>query len=69
MSEGKACRHCEEYTYQTYDNNGMPPDCESYREHPWNEGEATAYQVYETVSEGRPLARILQRVGHARVAA
>jgi len=36
----------------------MPPDRESYRGHPWHEGEATAYQVYETVSEGTPVSPV-----------
>ncbi len=40
------------------DYNGMPPDRESYRERAWDEGEATAYQVYETVSEGTPVSPV-----------
>ncbi len=34
--------------------HGMPPDPEYYRPK-WNDGEATWWQVYETVSEGTPV--------------
>jgi hypothetical protein len=34
--------------------HGQPPDPERYRPH-WQDGEATWYQLYETVSEGTPV--------------
>jgi hypothetical protein len=38
-----------------WDWNGNPPDKAHYRPR-WREGEATWYQVYETVSEGTPVS-------------
>lgn len=41
------------------DWNGGPPDPEYYRQREWAAEEATAYQVYETVSEGTPVSPVL----------
>src|SRR3990167_5006015 len=37
--------------------NGGPPDREYYRP-AWKDGEATYYQIYETVSEGTPVSPV-----------
>jgi excisionase family DNA binding protein len=39
---------------------GAPPDPDSYRQQDWSDDEATAYQVYETVSEGTPVSPVFQ---------
>lgn len=36
------------------DWNGGSPDPEYYREEEWTTGQASCYQIYETVSEGTP---------------
>ena len=41
--------------YWDYDN---PPNSELYREEKWTPEEATAYQIYETVSEGTPVSPV-----------
>ncbi len=38
-----------------WEYEGNPPDRDSYRDRAWTKAEATAYQVYETVSEGTPV--------------
>lgn len=43
---GKSCKYFWEYS--------SPPNEEYYRARKWTPGEATAYQIYETVSEGTP---------------
>lgn len=35
-----------------------PPDPAYYREREWTDAEATAYQIYETVSEGSPVSPV-----------
>lgn len=37
---------------------GYPPDPNYYREDEWTDAEATAYQIYETVSEGTPVSPV-----------
>lgn len=37
---------------------GTPPDPLAYRQRDWSEEEATAFQVYETVSEGTPVSPV-----------
>jgi hypothetical protein len=41
--------------YWEYD---APPDADTYRERAWTEAEATAYQIYENVSEGSPVSPV-----------
>ncbi len=41
-----------------WDWDTMPPDQNSYRERAWTPEEATAYQVYENVSEGTPISPV-----------
>jgi hypothetical protein len=43
--------------WEYWDYHGNPPDREYYRPD-WPEGTATAYQVYETVSEGTPVSPV-----------
>lgn len=44
---------------ETYDDwDGEAPDPEYYRHRRWATEEATAYQLYETVSEGTPLSPV-----------
>jgi hypothetical protein len=40
--------------------HGEPPDPAYYRHRRWTTEEATAYQVYETVSEGTPVSPVLK---------
>jgi hypothetical protein len=47
-----------EYPY-FWDWDVSPPNEESYRP-AWTEAEATAYQVYETVSEGTPVSPVFE---------
>lgn len=64
---GEFARVMTEYPENEYNINepypafcewhGQPPDPEYYRPR-WTEGEATAYQVYETVSEGTPISPV-----------
>lgn len=42
--------------------HGAPPDPDYYRER-FAEGRATAWQVYETVSEGTPVSPVLPDIG------
>ena len=44
-----------DYYFWEYDS---PPDAESCRERSWTPEEATAYQIYETVSEGTPVSPV-----------
>ncbi len=46
----------QEYPY-FWQWSSSPPDAEYYRPS-WTQGEATAYQVYETVSEGTPVSPV-----------
>lgn len=70
-SQLESCKYYWEYS--------NPPDEESYRERVWTAEEATAYQIYETVSEGTPVSPIfltlddmvdwLVTQGYSRIAA
>lgn len=47
--------------YRSYSQyEGRSPDPESYRERQWAPEEATAYQIYETVSEGTPVSPVFK---------
>lgn len=52
----------EEYGYdgEYWDWNGHPPQKEYYRHRNWTTEEATAYQIYETITEGTPISPVLQ---------
>jgi hypothetical protein len=41
-----------------WDWDGGPPDRDRYRTRAWTAEEATAYQIYETVSEGTPVSPV-----------
>lgn len=49
--------------YWDYDN---PPDRELYREEIWTPEEATAYQIYETVTEGTPVSPVFPDLDHLK---
>ncbi len=62
------------------ENEGAPPDDESYYRPDWKPEEMTHYQYYETISEGTPLSPAFESLqaledwlvtneGHSRVAA
>lgn len=55
---GKGYKYFWEYDY--------PPDEGAYRDRAWTPEEATAYQVYETVSEGTPTSPVFQTEGELR---
>jgi hypothetical protein len=44
--------------YNFVENCSAPPEPEYYRSRHWTAGEATAYQIYETVSEGTPVSPV-----------
>lgn len=69
-----------EYSTYWWQYHGDPPSQESYREREWTPDEATAFQIYETVSEGTPVspvfeteddlvAWVMAEWGHSEVAA
>jgi len=41
-----------------WDWSGPPPNRDCYRDQEWTAEDATAYQVYETVSEGTPVSPV-----------
>lgn len=43
-----------------WDWHGTPPSDAYYRDRSWTPEEATAYQLYETVSEGTPVSPVFQ---------
>lgn len=43
-----------------WDWDDMPPDKAYYRERIWSPDEATAYQVYEDVTEGTPISPVFK---------
>jgi hypothetical protein len=47
----------DQYTWEQW--HGAGPDPAYYRERCWGEDEATAYQVYENVTEGTPISPVL----------
>jgi hypothetical protein len=49
--------------YEYWEWGGGPPDRNYYRSRAWSAEEATAYQVYENVSEGTPISPVLETVG------
>jgi hypothetical protein len=52
----------DEDGYAYWDAIESPPDSTSYRRVAWTEQEASAYQVYETVTEGTPVSPVLPTV-------
>jgi len=51
--------HPDQVDYCTYYWEwSSPPDEELHREHAWTPEEASAYQIYETVSEGTPVSPV-----------
>lgn len=46
--------------FPTYAEYEAPPNQHSYRQRSWQDEEATAYQVYESVTEGTPVSPVLQ---------
>ena len=65
--EAMATYEQDKIDYDPAQHDGMPfeewqggvPDPELYRPH-WTKGEATAYQVYENVSEGSPVSPVFK---------
>lgn len=53
----------EEYTFSEWHGEAPDPD---YCRPAWTEAEATAYQVYETVSEGTPDSPVFETEGELR---
>lgn len=49
-----------------WDGWGPPPNEEYYRTRKWTPEEATAYQIYETVTEGTPVSPIFATVDAMR---
>jgi hypothetical protein len=45
----------DQYSNWYHEDAGNPPDAEYYRSEKWEDGEATWFQMYETVSEGTPV--------------
>lgn len=52
--------------YEYWDWSGCPPNRDYYRDRAWTPEEATAYQVYETVSEGTPVSPVFATVDDLR---
>jgi len=54
---GERPEYCGDESKETefWEYEGQPPERDSYRPE-WKEGEATWFQVYETVSEGTPVS-------------
>lgn len=51
--------YAENYPEGEYwDYCGMPPDRKFYRDREWSKEEATAFQLYETVTEGTPVSPV-----------
>lgn len=46
------------HSIEYWDYNGMPPDESYYRDRTWTVEEATAYQIYENVTEGTPVSPV-----------
>lgn len=54
----------EEYFGVHYWEWSHPPDEDLHRERRWTPEEATAYQIYETVSEGTPVSPVFPDLDH-----
>lgn len=59
---GKVHQYGDEYaeTIAEFVEFDPPPDPQCYRQRRWTEEEATAFQVYQTVSEGTPLSPVFE---------
>lgn len=54
----------EKYGCQHYWEYSNPPDEEYYRKEKWTPEQATAYQIYETVTEGTPVSPVFPDLDH-----
>lgn len=52
--------------YQYYWEYDYPPEIDCHRKRRFNDGEATAYQIYETVSDGTPISPVFPNVDDMR---
>lgn len=62
----EAYRRDDGSPYEWWDWHGNPPDPEYHRARVWAPEEATAYQVYETVTEGTPVSPVFATLDELR---